>query len=235
MRFVTFTLCFGIFLFLSADKYLAQTKPVLVTGTVYAFVIDDAIAPNTQILFLSPSYHKAIYADKDGKFRVELPAGIYEIYTKEGVNIAVFKRSPIDVSAGDPQTINLYLLPECVSWGCDRLSFDIDVFKRSGDPLSVVIEFWQAKRERKSISYAGALFTYGVTTVKAKELLLDRVTGRIVARDGWIEVGNLRSAFQEKTITLGEEVLSHPESVLRLESAGYWRSLKKLDKLFDAK
>lgn len=214
---------------------MAQTKSGLIAGTVYAYVTDDAIAPNTQILFLSTKYHKAIYAGKDGQYHVELPAGIYEIYTKEGVNIAVFKRSPIDVSAGDHQTVNLYLLPECVSWGCDRLSFDIDVFKRTGDPLSVVIEFWQAKRERKSISYAGALFTYGLTTVKAKELLLDTVTGRVVARDGWIEVGNLRSSFQEKPITLGEEVLGHPESVVRLKSYSYWRSLRKLDKLFDAK
>lgn len=211
----------------------AQPAPVNLSGIVSD--LQDAVFANAQLLFISSAGHKLATTAEDGKYRVQLQPEVYDVYVKVGVNIWAYKRSGIDLKKLGAATLNLYLTPECVSYGCARLGYDYDVFHLRCDPLDLVIAYEWSKRSKGTTTYGGAVLTYGPTTINADEIVRDERSGMMRARRGWIEEGSTRKSFTEIQVQTGGTSLSAPDRITRLKSGPYWRSLAKLNEYFDAR
>ncbi|MEQ1604512.1 MAG: hypothetical protein ABL999_06550 [Pyrinomonadaceae bacterium] len=221
-------------LILSGYAASAQTPAVsecLFTGTV--FNLQDAVLSGSLVILRSAEAAKSTVADEGGKFRIKLVPGIYEPLIAQGLNVWNYMRSPINISCNSDTSLNLYIMPECVSNGCSRIGSNFDVFTKNGkigkskDP-KLVIAYFERQKRAKNIVYYNAISTFGSFTIQAKEISFDRKTRKLVARNGWIEDGLSRQSFDERTVDIADSLLRSDFKLTTTSDMANARRLKKI-------
>lgn len=187
------TLAFAGFGVLAQDVAGNSCK---VSGTLRD--LQDAIVPNQTVWFSNDNITKKIETDQNGKYALKVDSGKYEVLIGGPFNFWNYRRGIADVTCNADIQLNLYITPECVSYGCSRLGYHFDFFSLSPlkkPVMEMVIAYVERMKKANKLTYRGVVLTTSLTTVSAREIELDAVTSTFVAKDGWIEIEGLRSEF----------------------------------------
>jgi hypothetical protein len=198
------------------------------SGTV--FDQSDSIVPNVGILFVVGTSYFSTRSDGEGRFRINMNPGRYEVLLRLPLEFWIYERSEITVDCKDSLTINLYALPMCVSFGCDPIGYSFDRFKRKDlpDSLGMVIAYEERKIRGGERRYADAFLTFGLTTVYAREIVVDTKKRKVVAMDGWVENGTSRTKFENQIIQIATEYLIGEVETESISDRENQKRLKKL-------
>jgi len=176
--------------------------------------LQSALAPNVLVEFVNARSASETYStrtDVNGRYSVRVPANIYEIRLKRGVDYANFNRATIGLTCSDSVQINLYLLPECVSYGCTRAGYQFDLFTGADSKFqNLVIAYASKKKAKGRAIYENAVVTFGGYTLNANEVIQDTRTKVMWAKGpGWIENGQDRKIFNDRLeIDFASELLN---------------------------
>ncbi len=202
----------------------------LVSGTV--FDLQDAVVSGSRVVFRSRLITRVASADRKGHFQTSLEPGRYEVLIVRGVEFWNYMRSEIEISCGSPTVINFYVLPECVSYGCERLGshFDVITKEKSENDIgpNLVIAYLDRKRKGDNLVYLGAVLTFKEYTVKAREIRLNTKAKKLVAKGGWMESGNTRQTFDEREIEIANTLLASKFKSSTISDIKNIRGLRKL-------
>jgi hypothetical protein len=213
----------------SATSVFAQNTDraeCLLSGRVLD--LQDAVVPGKVILRKGTVYLSTT-ADQTGNFQFKVEPGSYEILIVKGLDFWNYLRSEIKVTCKLDVSVNLYVLPECVSYGCDRLGAHFDVFtnKKSRDS-DVVVAYFDHREQEDSEVYSNVVLTFNEITVRAKEIEINKKTKKVVARDGWMESGLSRQTFTDYEINIaGSSLIADLKRATILDKKNI-RRLKKL-------
>lgn len=199
----------------SADLASAQNKSCSVSGTVSD--LGDAVGPGITVQFRDASFESLALTDLNGHYSTKLDRGTYEVLLKQPLEYSNYRRGKIEVSCEADLAINLFLLPECVSYGCYRRGYSFEILSSIGASDSkpnLVIAYNEKSRKGSNIVYSDAMLTYRSYSLFAKEIIQDRITRLTTARNGWVEQGLTRKRFIEINVDFAPELLN-PKAKLR--------------------
>lgn len=209
---------------------LAQDVPgnsCKVSGTLRD--LQDAVVPNQTVWFRDGDITRKIKTDGHGKYALTVDSGKHEVLIGGQFNFWNYRRGILNVSCDADIQLNLYMTPECVSYGCTRLGSHFDFFSlkpsmKSG--MDMVIAYDSRKKKAGKFVYTRAVLTTNVITVLAEEIDFHADTSTLVARDGWIEIEGSRSAFSildlETKVTVPK---SKPRTLCDRENIKHLKSL----------
>ncbi len=204
---------FGLFVF-SGYSLIAQSpakRDCSLSGTVYD--LQDSVVPGSRVVFRNGKQMQKALVDQKAKFQVNLDPGTYEVLIARRMEFWNYMRSRINVTCKSDLRVNLYVLPECVSYGCERLGSHFDVFTNekklaSEKKSEIIIAYFEKEKSGSEVVYLDGVLTFDHMTVRAKQILFNVRTNKIVARDGWIEAGDSRHYFSKHQIEISESILS---------------------------
>lgn len=210
----TCLMCFG------QGKFPAPSvDTVVLTGKVMDK--SGAIAPGIQLSFRNTSATAQVVADSEGRFNVTLRQNIYELELFRGKTKMLYKRSKIDLSDVSQLTMNIVLLPQCVSLGCERLGYDFTTLPGGwlkGPPLDLVIAYNEKKDSGGAKKFSDAILTYGRYTIAAD--LINVEGNQLLATNGWIEDGYIRRSFTKLNLSLTEGPLFITQTWMQSKESG---------------
>lgn len=198
-------LLFYSFAFLSigvtAQSPVAQTE-CEVNGTFTDQY--GAIVLGVVVSYMNFNIRKTAKADAAGKYSLKLPHGVYEISITRGASKARYQRAKIAISCVEDIQITVVLLPECVSFGCQRAGYSFATFAKSWtlrSDLNMVIAYDKKTKFRGRALYDHAVLTFDTYTLSADKIIQDFKSKRIFAEGRvWIENGMHRSNFDKLTM-----------------------------------
>lgn len=224
----------GILLFLSAYSFGQGSKSAScdLSGTI--FDQRDAVVPNMAILFVDGTSYTSTRSDSDGRFRISMNPGRYEILLRLPYDFWVYERSRITVDCENSLSVNLYASPMCLSYGCDRIGYSFQRFKRKDlpDEPDMVIAYNERLARNNKEVYANAYLTLGPTTVFARQVVVDLKEKKVTALTGWIEKGTSRLNFDNQVIDFATEFLSGKVDSESISDKENRKRLKKLAGVF---
>jgi len=155
-------------------------------------------------------------SDRDGRYSIKLRDGTFEVSVNLGAYPGRYKRANITIACQSKTLVNLYLLPECVSFGCNRLGFDFVTYgpKWTKDPVrNMSIAFSKRKKVGTTVIFEVAVLTYDFYTIKGERIVQDLSTGKILIQGpAWLDDGknnrdieSLVVSFTDKGIRLGHQ------------------------------
>lgn len=235
--FAAYTKRFAVLLFLVllCLSVYAQKTPqdkCIVAGTV--FDTQDAVVLGSRVLFRNQIATKTVHVDQEGDYELELPSGLYNVLIVRGMDFWNYMRSEILVDCDSKEHINLYVMPECVSYGCARLGAHFDIFASypnvSNSP-KLLISYFDRKPHGSDLVYSDVVLTFDKHTVRAKEVLFNKNSKKLVGRHGWSEAGGSREMFDVKSLEFADSIL---KSKFELRTVRDEKNVKGLRKLYTA-
>ena len=193
-----------------AAQNISQGSGCTVNGSVLD--LSDAVVPGAIIQLTSIASGNSVGSsetDIEGRYAIRLVSGIYEVLFRSGFNYWNSKRARVSISCDKPPRLNFYVLPECVSYGCQRRGFDFVFLARPRYDKNLVIAYNFKKKSKGKVVYHDALLTYGTYTVYGKEIVQDLKTRATSAKGpGWIEDGYGRKTLDQIDISFASELLN---------------------------
>jgi hypothetical protein len=183
---------------------VGQTNECRVSGTAtdkYDFIEQGAI-----VEFKSAKMTNSTKSDLDGAYSLSLSPGIYEIKVKRASELR-YRRARLAVSCPNNIVLNIYVLPECVSYGCRSPGFGFSNFTygwTKSRSLDLLIAYNTSKKSKNRITYKDAMVTYDKYTLSAEKVVQDLRSKTITAEgNGWIEDGKGRRTFTTLALAFG--------------------------------
>lgn len=140
-------------------------------------------------------------SDANGRYSIELPPGTYEVFVNRGAYPARYKRANVTLACNAKPMVNIYLLPECVSFGCKKGGFSFATFGLAWTKNRVnnlVIAFNNRKNAGSKIVYEDAVLTYDLYTIRGDRITQDLSTGMImIAGSAWLDDGTNKRDFRK--------------------------------------
>ena len=176
MKVVFLTIVFTIALIsFGFSQEPTDVKVCPVSGTVTD--LQGGLVPNVGVSFQGQSKSRT-YSNMTGTYGIDLPAGLYEVTLTPGVNQGQFKRSRVFIDCKSKEIVNLILLPQCVSFGCDQGGFSFDHLARdlaAKRDIRAVIAYARRTKRDQHVSYEKVVMTYNRITISADRLDYDTV------------------------------------------------------------
>lgn len=190
-----------------ATASFSQTSQCKVGGQIGARF--GGIEPNATIVFEDAKMERRAVSDRNGAYSVLLPSGVYDILIKRW-SVLRYRRARISVSCPIDLTLNIYTLPECVSYGCRQTGYYFSAFNgwTKNRILNVLVAYYSRRKSGTKIEYIDAVLTYDKYTVFADKMIHDVKSKTFLAKGKvWIEEGNDRRYFDKLKITFQEDGL----------------------------
>lgn len=174
----------------------------------------NAIMPNLKLKFSNQEFNKVANVDESGNYEIVLPNGIYQVIAEKSFQTLSYKRANLELeSCKDEMNLNLFFLPECVSFGCDAGAAFFSILppkwthKKS---LNIIINHINRKKHKSEIIYKDAILTYNNLTLFAETIIQNLKDKTIFAKGNvWLEDGkkriyykNVKLNFKEKEIQI---------------------------------
>lgn len=213
----------------SAGLSSAQTNRCSVSGTVSD--LGDAVGTGITVQFKNASFESLAETDLNGRYSTKLNKDLYEVLLKGPFEYFNYRRAKVEVSCETNLAINLYLLPECVSYSCGRRGYSFEILKsvsNSDSTPNLVIAYNEKNRKGNDIIYSDAMLTYNSYSLFAKEITQDRITRRTTARNGWVEQGQIRKPFKEINVDFAPELLNPKAKLRSMPDRENVRALRKI-------
>jgi hypothetical protein len=182
-----------------------EKTPCKVSGSIMDR--SGAVFPGILVRFSGSGKSISAESDREGRYSVYLAPGVYRISLFVGSNKLIYERSPVTISCPNELTLNLYPLPECVSFGCPKpLGFEffsIPISRQSSTKTkeSLYIAAREKKNENGITEYVKGVLTYGRYTILS-ELIAHKKNSRVlrVKGIGIIDDGKTRKEFTSLTV-----------------------------------
>jgi hypothetical protein len=182
--------------------------------------LQGGLAANVGVLFHGRSGLKTSTSDISGRYAINLEPGIYEVKLSIGVNKAKYRRSKVSIDCKTKEVVNLILLPQCVSFGCDQTGFFFDYFTRepaAKQDVRAVIAYARKTKSDGRLTYERAVMTYNKVTISADRIEYDPVartflfTGSVYYDDGHtrVQYDRLRGALSTAELTFQVSQVDH--------------------------
>lgn len=202
-----FFICLSFIISVKAqNSTVDEDSPKLCKVFGTAFDLQNAVVPNTDLIFQNNTLRKEVISDDEGNYSVLLPFGTYEVIHETGL-FSKYKRANLSVSCNKEIEINLYFLPECVSYGCPKIKRYFSSFDSEwtfNEKLNLVFNFAFDGRKKRgaNITYALAVLTFDNITLHA-DSLGQNVKNKTVVADGniWLENGKERIYYNSLTLS----------------------------------
>ncbi len=172
---------------------LAQESP---NGKLRGFVFDpnESLIPNAKITIKGKTLTREIVSNSEGLFEAELPPGVYDITSREGIYYPL-RRASFHLDANSTTTINLRPNLRVTSIGLEitkaglrePMTFEsppsYDTFRLTPrSPLNLLVQFENKKRRGKLIEYQNAWASYDSLLIYADYLQVGKAPFRIACR-----------------------------------------------------
>ena len=158
---------------------------------------NDYVEPGAIVIFKNLRTTHQSVTDEHGDYSLDLPQDTYEIVVSRASELR-YKRAKIQVSCPSDISINIYLLPECVSYGCKRAGFGFSNYSKTWikkPGLNLLIAYNTRKTSRLRNVYDDAMLTFNNYTLSASRIVQNLKSKTILAEKGWIEDGKNRRKF----------------------------------------
>ncbi len=179
-----------------------------VTG--YVFDRQDALILGEEVIIENANFRKSVLPNEDGKYEMQLPAGVYSITTKQGTFYPL-KRAVFSVESNETVTINirptyriLAIFLEVTSKGvrepveyAAKPNYE-EFLPFSDSPLNVVIEYQKGKRKGLETEYRNVKFSHNKQTIYADVLRLNKKNLSVEAEDNVIVDENGQRQSKQK-------------------------------------
>jgi hypothetical protein len=199
-------LIFVIVFFYGGIACLSQPSECKIGGLIEAHY--GGVESNATVIFKNAKTTKSGQSDVNGAYSLFLPPGIYEIIVKRASELR-YKRALVAIPCPNNLSINIYTLPECVSYGCQRQGFDFSSFLYSwtkNRSLDLLIAYNTRKKSKTRIEYNDAMLTYDKYTLSADKIVQNLRSETLIAEGkGWIEDGNNRQNFDKLRLTFNSD------------------------------
>ncbi|MDQ3748933.1 MAG: carboxypeptidase-like regulatory domain-containing protein [Acidobacteriota bacterium] len=181
-------------------------------GKVIEYVFDrqDAVILGEEVIIENANFRKSVLPNDDGKYEVQLPAGVYSITTKQGTFYSL-KRAVFSVESNETVTINirptyriLAIFLKVTSKGvrepaeyAAKPNYE-EFMPFFNSPLNVVIEYQKRKRKGLITEYRNVKFSYNKQTIYADVLRLNKKSLSIEAEGNVIGDENAQRQSKQK-------------------------------------